>query len=330
MDVRIISFPKWVNLFKFLPYKAFIGLKYGAAFYFYKFKEHYDYIIANYPPSEWASIRNKNVVWYCHSPLRDAYDLYEYRQKNNKKDKFYIRIMLSIFRFIDKKAVKRIKTIIANSENVRKRIKKYFGMDSVVISPCLDPTNYTNNGDGKYFLYVSRFTPKKRQDFIVEVFKSFQRMYDKNKEYKLVLVGSSSTNPDAKKYFDELKDYVKDDPNIIIKTDLTDSEIKDLYSKCTAFLFAGLDEDFGIVPLEAMASGKPVISVNEGGPTEYIEDEYNGFLVSDIIEFADRMHYVASNPMNMKFIGENAIKTINQKYSCGEFYKKLDKALNII
>ncbi|MGC8585908.1 MAG: glycosyltransferase, partial [Thermoplasmata archaeon] len=169
MDIRIIPFPKWVNFFKFLPYRAFAGLKYGIAFYFYKFKEHYDYIIANYPPSEWISTRNKNVVWYCHSPLRDAYDLYEYRQKNRMNiDKFYFKILITIFKFVDKLAVHRIKTIIANSQNVQKRIKKYFNRESVVIYPAVDAEKYKNNGDGKYFLYVSRFVPNKRQEYVIK------------------------------------------------------------------------------------------------------------------------------------------------------------------
>ncbi len=326
-DIRKIPYPKWIDFFKFLPSKAFAGLRYGFIFYFYKFKEPYDYIIAHYSPSEWLALRNKNVVWYCHSPLRDAYDLYEYRKKINKKDSFYMKFMLSVFRFIDKKAVKKIKLIIVNSENVKKRVKKYFGRDSVVISPCVNPANYTNNGDEKYFLYVSRFTPSKRQDYIVEIFRAFKRMYDKNNEYKLILAGGTSTNPDAVEYLNALKDYVKDDPNIIIKTDLTDAEIKDLYSKCTAFLFAGLDEDFGIVPLEAMASGKPVISVNEGGPREYINNGNNGFLASDISEFVHTMHDVVTNPGGMKFLGERARETVEKHYSCEEFDKKLDKAL---
>ncbi len=328
LDVRKIKYPKWVNLFKFLPYKAFLGLKYGIAMMFYKFNEKYDYIIVNYPPSEWLSLRNKNVVWYCHSPLRDAYDLYEYRQKNRMKlDKFYFKILISIFKFIDKHAVNRIKTIIANSENVKRRIERYFDVESIVIHPCVDVEKYKNNGDGKYFLNVSRFVPNKRQDYIINVFERFHDLYDKNGEYKLILAGGVSENPDGKTYLNELKNFVKDKPFIKIIENPTEEEIIDLYSKCTAFLFAGLDEDFGIVPLEAMASGKPVISVAEGGPKEYIKNEKNGFLAYNIDDFIRYMNEMANKPHYSQMIGENAIKTIKENFSWNKFFEKMNQII---
>lgn len=328
IDVRKIPVPKWVNLFKFLPYKAFLGLRYGVAFYFYKFKEKYDYIIANYSPSEWLSIRNKNVIWYCHSPLRDAYDLYDYRKENKiNLDKFYFKFLVRIFRHVDKKAVGKIKIIVSNSENVKARIKKYFNSDSQVIYPSVDFEKYKNEGDGKYFLCVSKIVPKKRQEYVIQAFESFHRLYDKDGEYRLILAGETTEDPDAMAYLSEVKELAERNPFIKIVENPKDDELIELYSKCSAFLFAGLNEDFGISPLEAMASEKPVISVNEGGPKEYIVSGQNGFLASTPDKFVEYMGMVKNRNSYMESIGKKGRETIIKSFSWDLFFTKFENIL---
>lgn len=328
LDVRVIPSPKWVNLFKFLPHRIFLGFKYGAVFHSYKFKEKYDFIIANYSPSEWLAIKNKNVVWYCHSPLRDVYDLYDYRKQNGMKfDQWYYKFLVGIFRNIDKKAVSKIKIILTNSQNVQNRIRKYLNRNAKIIYPCIDTEKYRNDGDGKYFLYVSRFVPQKRQDYIVRAFERFHSMYDENGEYSLILAGGVSEDIESINYVRGLKEFIGDNPLIKIIENPPDNDVINLYSKCTAFLFAGLDEDFGIVPIEAMASGKVVISVNEGGPKEYIVDKENGFLAPNIEIFAESMDFIKSRGMLAKNMGEQAKNTAITMFSCVKFFEKLDEAL---
>jgi len=327
LNVKTIKYPRIANIFKFLPDKAFYGIKYSLAFMFLKIKEPYDIIIANVSPSQWASFRNKNVFWYCHSPLRDAYDLYEYRQKTRTNvDKFYFRFFVKIFRFFDKFATNKCSKIIANSENVKERINYYFNRDAVVISPGIEYGNFTNSGREKYFLYVSRFVPNKRQEFVIDAFKHFENLYDNNKEYKLILAGDVPHVDESIVYFNQLKNYAKD-YNVEFKENISDEELKDLYGKTTAFLFAGLDEDFGIVPLEAMGAEKPVISVNEGGPKEYITNEKNGILVNDPDEMAYYMDFVKDRPGFYSEISKNAQETAKQ-YDWSDFFQKLDEELD--
>ncbi|MGC8680391.1 MAG: glycosyltransferase, partial [Candidatus Micrarchaeia archaeon] len=103
----------------------------------------------------------------------------------------------------------------------------------------------------------------------------------------------------------------------------------DLYSKCTAFIFMGLDEDFGIVPLEAMASGKVVISIDEGGPKEYIKNGENGLLASKLDEFAEDMNWIKNRPYHMEEIGKRAKQT-SYNFTWFNFFTKMDKVLNNI
>jgi len=92
-------------------------------------------------------------------------------------------------------------------------------------------------------------------------------------------------------------------------------------------LFAGLDEDFGLVPLEAMSAGKPVISVNEGGPKQYIKNEKNGILVNSPDEMAYYMDFLIERPVLYEDISKNAQETAKQ-YDWSNFLQKLDEELN--
>ena len=86
-------------------------------------------------------------------------------------------------------------------------------------------------------------------------------------KYKLVLAGSLSRRySDFEEYYNRLKAMRA--KNVVFRLNPTNREIGELYSRCTAVLFTAINEDFGIVPLEGMASYKPVISVNEGGSKE--------------------------------------------------------------
>jgi glycosyltransferase involved in cell wall biosynthesis len=98
----------------------------------------------------------------------------------------------------------------------------------------------------------------------------------------------------------------------------------DLYSNCYAVLFTAKDEDWGIVPVEAMASGKPVISVNEGGPKESIVSGKTGFLVdADPEEFFKKMEYLIKNPALVRTMGLAARSHV-EKYDWKNFAKRYD------
>ena len=309
-----------------LPYRASQGLRYGYTFYNLRIKDDYDVINAHISPSEWARHRNERMLWYCHTPPREVYDLYHVRMKGRPyKERFVYAAMAKAYKIIAKRVVRDIERIATNSNTTRKRIEEYFSRDASVINPGVDVDEYSNRGDEKYFFYPSRVIVNKRQDYVIEAFKRFSKSMN-GKEYALVLAGALSKDPEHIAYYDKIKKMAKGS-RVYIKTGLQDNEIRKLYSRSTAVLFSAINEDFGFVPLEAMASGKPIISVNEGGPRETILDEKTGFLVNSPAEMASKMKFIAEHGKLAEKMGKEGRRHVSKNYTWSEFFEKFDAEL---
>jgi glycosyltransferase involved in cell wall biosynthesis len=318
-EIKVIK--KHIPFTNLLPYRASQGLRYGYAFYNTVVKEDYDLINAHISPSEWIRHKNKRVLWYCHTPPREVYDLYSERMKNRSyTEKFIYATFTKSYKIIAEKIVKDIEEIATNSKNTAGRIKQYFGRNATIINPAVDVDEFKNEGDGKYFLYPSRIVPNKRQDYAIEAFKMFEK---KKKGYKLIIAGALSKDKEHIRYFNELKKLANQ--NVVFKVNITDREMKNLYANSTAVLFAAINEDFGYVPLEAGASYKPIISINEGGPKETIVDGLTGFLVNSKKEMSEKMLLIAENPKLAEEMGKNARKRVEENYSWESFFEKFDK-----
>ncbi len=308
-----------------LPYgRIKQGINYGLGFYNMKIKDDYDVINAHMAPSHWIRNKNERVLWYCHTPLRDIYDLYKYRlsMKRPHQKPIYI-IGARAVRMIDKSVTKKIDFIFTNSLNTQSRVKEYYKRDdSEVLYAGIDAKKYKNNGDDKFFFYPSRISPNKRQEFAIAAFKLFSK---KIKNYKLIIAGGLSKDGAFQNYYDLIKELSKDNKNIKIATNISELEYNDLLSRCTAVLFPPINEDYGLVPLEAMASGKPVIAINEGGPKETIINKKSGFLVNTIEEMAERMAYISENPSIAIEMGKIGKKHVTEKFSWELFFEKFDR-----
>jgi len=323
LDVNVITKGE-----KYAKSRATQGLKYGLSFLNYKIEEDYDVINAHIAPSHWIRKLNDRVLWYCHTPLREIYDLYKYRQSLRPiyKRPFYA-LGATAVKWIDKKVVNNIEYIFANSENTKSRIVKYYGRtDAEVLNGGVEIERYRNEGDDNYFFYPSRFSPNKRQLYTVEAFNIFKKKYKKS-NYKLVLAGAVSKDPFYYDYYVKVKERAQRVGDIEILEDVDDERLLDLYSKCTAVLYTPVNEDYGLVPLEGMASGKPIIAVNEGGPKETVEDKKTGYLVNSEKEMADKMLAFAYDKDLAEQLGKNGLKRVRKYYSWDHFFEVFDKAL---
>lgn len=203
-------------------------------------------------------------ISYCHTPPRYLWDrsheyIKEYGMGRLKK-KIASHILHKL-RIWDRTAAERVDYYIANSEYVKKRIKKYYQKDAKVIHPPVNITNFVlSEKKKKYFLAVGRLTAYKKFDLLVETFNEL--------EDSLVIVGEGEEKKKLQK---------KAHQNIAFFDYVDEVKLKKLYSEAEAVLFPQI-EDFGIVPVEAMASGTPVIAYSEGGALETIKDKETGIL----------------------------------------------------
>jgi len=202
-------------------------------------------------------------ICYCHSPMRYAWEFsHEYAGKMVGKGGLKAKLLsyfLTGMRLWDNASSDRVDYFIANSQNVSKRIWKHYRRESVVIHPPVRCNLFNiSDIDEDYFLIVSRLQEYKRIDIAIEAFNELG--------LPLVIIGDG---PDRKK----LEVMAKN--NIKFLGRESDEVIKEYYAKCRAFIFPG-EEDFGITPLEAMASGRPVIAYRKGGALETIIEDKTG------------------------------------------------------
>lgn len=199
---------------------------------------------------------------YCHSPVRYLWDHSHGYQKGFKKFlplRWLYLPLLHRIRMWDRVAAERVDHYIANSHYVADRIKKYYGRDSEVIHPPVDLTRFTlKEKKEDYFLAVGRMIPYKRFDLVVKALSELDR--------PLKVVG---TGPEWKR----LKRMAG--PKVEFLGNVADEDLERLYQNAKALIFPQL-EDFGIVPLEAMACGTPVIAYGNGGALETVQDGVGG------------------------------------------------------
>ncbi len=226
--------------------------------------------------------RSKPILCICLTPLRIAHDMsifqYKMKRKNLVSRQIY-KISIFLYKLLEKMAWKKFDRVICISGNVRKRILdgKLIGRGKIRVSyPGVDFEKAETNGSFMhYFFYPSRFAYYKRHDLAIEAFKIFRKR--NGGDFKLVLAGGLSKK--NKEYFDSIKTLAGNGNDIEIRTNISDEEIRSLYKNCYCVLFCGMNEDWGMIPIEAGLYKKPVISVAEGGPLESVIDGKTGFLV---------------------------------------------------
>ncbi|OQW93126.1 MAG: glycosyl transferase family 1 [Beggiatoa sp. IS2] len=206
-------------------------------------------------------------ILYCHTPPRFIYDQRDFYLNSLSP---WLRPALQAFiHYLQPRyenAITQMTTIVANSENVRKRIRYYLGQESIVVYPPCDTHRFTWRGQGHYYLSTARLDPLKRVDLIVQ---AFLQMPDKH----LIITSGGSELLRLRK----LARYAS---HIHFTGWIDDLQLADLIGNAIATLYLPKDEDFGMSPLESMSAGKPVIGVAEGGLLETIIERETGLLLS--------------------------------------------------
>ena len=309
-DVNIISLG---NTIKIPPIKQIhSSIKFAKC----NFKDKYDFFIFSGNWAVFSAKKHKPNLWYCYTPVRVFYDLYG-EFKNGCS--FFVRPIFIFYVYIHKKFIedyiKYINKIITISINSKNRLTKYHNKESKIIYPPVFNYPYKKNGD--FWLSVNRLYPQKRISLQLDLFKELANE-------KLVIVGGYAKGDHSQRY---VKKYLKNPPkNVCFLGNVTEKELSKLYSECKAFITTAQDEDFGISAVEAMAAGKPVVAINEGGYKESIIDKVNGILVNNLCldELGLAIAEISKKPENYRIACEKRAR----KFSIEEFIKKIKKEIN--
>ncbi len=189
---------------------------------------------------------------YCFTPMRYAWCFYEDYFGRNPLKKALYKPILAALRAWDRKASARVDRFAAISHHVRERILRFYGRTADVVYPPVATDYYTPGAGGHdgFDLITSALVPYKRLDLAVQAYT--------DSGFPLKIVGTGTE-------LAALSEHAG--PNIEFLGWLADERVRELYRRCRLLVFPG-EEDFGIVPLEAQACGKPVVAYRRGGALE--------------------------------------------------------------
>lgn len=198
-------------------------------------------------------------ICYCHSPMRYIWDLYpQYRAAAGSVTRALMSLTAPSLRQWDVSTSHRVDHFIANSAYVARRIEKYYRRSAHVVNPPVDLARFKSaEVSGDYYLCAGQITPYKKVEIAVEACTRMGK--------RLVVIGSGA-GPGLKRLAG---------PTVEFLGPVDDATMTHHFAHCKALLFPGV-EDFGIVPLEVMASGRPVIAFAKGGALETVVEGRTG------------------------------------------------------
>lgn len=207
-------------------------------------------------------------ICYCHTPMRYLWDMYhDYYAGQKGLTRWLMPWLTHRLRIWDFASAARVDHFVANSRHVAKRIGKFYRRDSMVIHPPVDTEFFSGVNEPRedFYLFVGQLVKYKRADLAVEACLQLGR--------KLVIVGKGEQ-------MNALKNLIGANSKIQIIGHTSREQIRDYYARCQALLFPG-EEDFGIVPVEAMAAGAPVIAYGRGGALETVVENETGVFFTE-------------------------------------------------
>lgn len=261
---------------------------------------------------DFITLRNSHlpILCLCLTPLRPVFDAaYRARflQGKNWRTALALSCFSHAFKVVDRLLWKRYRRVFCISEEARRRVlagglysadRMEVAYPGVDIAVCRPTWKYEH-----YFLLPGRIMWTKNIELGIQAFQHFIKTQPEHRDFRLVIAGI--VDEKSRPYFAKLQSLSAGESRITFVVHPSDETLARLYQQCYGVLFTAFNEDWGMVPLEGMAYGKPVISVNSGGPRESIQHNKNGFLVDpDPEAFSRTMAAVARDEQIARRIGE--------------------------
>ncbi len=234
-------------------------------------------------------------VCYCHTPMRWVwrYEDYVARESFGPLTRSLLPLSLWGLKKWDLRAARQPNYYIANSRLVAQRIKQVYDRDAIVIPPPIDVDRFQTSSEiDDYYLVLSRLVPYKRIDLAVEACKRLGR--------RLVIIGDGPDRERLEKLAGPQTEFLGRQP---------DSQVNHYASRCRALLFPG-EEDFGMVPLEVNAAGRPVIAFKGGGAVETVVEGLTGlfFKKPNSLSLAEAIEEFESRSWHQQILRRHAEK----------------------
>ena len=231
--------------------------------------DDYDFyfLVGNW--AHYAAKRHHPNAYYCLTPTRAFFDQRgAMLARFSAPGRWVARGWTTVHRRFERRSVRHCDTVIAISETVRDRIRRYYGRNAAVIYPPVATRRQHFREVGDFWLSVSRLYPEKRIELQLEIFRRLP-------SERLVVAGGYAAGDLAEEYVAALRPP----PNVTLLGEIPEARLVDLYARCRGFITTAVDEDFGITPVEAMAAGKCVLATDEGGYRETIVPGRTGYLL---------------------------------------------------
>lgn len=242
-------------------------------------------------------------ICYCFTPMRYAWTFFDEYFGSTPLKALAARPILSSMRRWDKNSSNRVDRFVAISQHVQKRIKEFYGRESDVVYPPVNTQLWTpgNGESGSFDLIVSALVPYKRIDLAVNAYNSLG--------FPLKIVGIGGE-------LNKLRSMAKG--NIEFLQWQSDKNILELYRGCRMLIFPG-EEDFGIVPLEAQACGRPVVAYAKGGALETVLNRVSGvfFPEQTVKSLLEAVEECTASAWDKSVIRAHAEKFDNQNFING-------------
>ena len=205
--------------------------------------------------------RTSTHISYCLTPARFIWRFHDYVARENIPPLLAASLLplIAMLRHSERRAARSVNHFVAISSEIAHRIGEAFGRESEIIPPAIEFDRYRVSAQiGESYLVVSRLVPYKRIDLAVRAFTKMGK--------DLIIAGDGRDRAALERLAG---------PSIRFVGRVSDEQLLSLYSECRALIFTGR-EDFGLTPLEAQASGRPVIAFGEGGALETVSEGRTG------------------------------------------------------